>query len=186
MRACVIFVAVLLLAGVSGAAASEPTPRWSGFYVGGSLGYSFADVTVDDFASVSGNQVSFNRAVEFSSFEPDGLSGGFHAGYNVQFGNLVFGGEASVSFLDGDTSRLPTNFDPTNNALDDRLFVELGTLAQLSLRGGIVTSGALIYAKVGAAWASVETRGLDEFGTLIEVTSDKTWHTGFVLGGVGP
>lgn len=56
---------------------------WSGFYVGGSLG--FADV--DDDAAVFGDGF-------------DGLTYGVHAGYDYDFGSFVLGGELEISGFD--------------------------------------------------------------------------------------
>jgi len=54
---------------------------WTGFYVGGSLGY--ADVTE-----------------EGAAFDDNGTTYGVHAGYDYDFGNFVVGGELELSGFD--------------------------------------------------------------------------------------
>lgn len=54
---------------------------WTGFYVGGSLGYA-------DASEVS------------AAFDDDGLTYGVHAGYDYDFGSFVLGGELEFSGFD--------------------------------------------------------------------------------------
>lgn len=58
-----------------------PGNDWSGFYVGGSLGYANANEDTD-------------------AFDADGLTYGVHAGYDYDFGNFVLGGELEASGFD--------------------------------------------------------------------------------------
>ncbi|WP_076658252.1 outer membrane protein [Yoonia rosea] len=56
---------------------------WTGFYVGGQLGYGKLDPSVDTDPS-----------------EPDGVIYGVHAGYNYDFGSIVLGGEVDYDLTD--------------------------------------------------------------------------------------
>jgi outer membrane immunogenic protein len=91
----------LMLAGVSAHAADMPYVEpmaasvaeargWTGFYVGGNVGYVDADV-------------DFNGPVA-SDLDDDGFIGGVQAGYNWQFNNIVLGLEADIQFADIDQS----------------------------------------------------------------------------------
>lgn len=55
---------------------------WSGFYLGGQLGYGWGDAEVTGVGSVDG----------------DGFLGGGHVGYNFALGNVVLGVEADYDF----------------------------------------------------------------------------------------
>jgi outer membrane immunogenic protein len=59
------------------AAVPLPLYNWSGFYVGGNLGYQWGEAT--------------NLGAD-----PNGFSGGVQAGYNWQTGQFVFGGESDI------------------------------------------------------------------------------------------
>jgi hypothetical protein len=67
---------------------------WTGFYVGGQLGYG---------------QLDANTATTPS--EPDGVIYGVHAGYNYDFGSIVLGGEVDYDLTD-------ISFDAPNSDLD--------------------------------------------------------------------
>jgi outer membrane immunogenic protein len=100
-----------LVAGIasSGVASAED---WSGFYVGGDLGYSSGDAsskvdlsgqwTIESTALQSGV-----RNLWSTDLEPDGTSFGVHAGINHQLSNnVVFGGEVGYEYMDVSASRL--------------------------------------------------------------------------------
>src|SRR4051794_28872212 len=59
------------------AAAPVPLYNWSGFYVGGNVGYQSGEAT--------------NLGAD-----PNGIAGGVQAGYNWQTGQFVFGGETDI------------------------------------------------------------------------------------------
>jgi len=83
MRCLVLAAAVTILA--SGAHADEP---WSGFYVGGNLGYGKAHANAD-FAVLGVPALS-------GSEDLSGAVYGAQAGYNAQFGKAVIGIEADI------------------------------------------------------------------------------------------
>lgn len=67
---------------------------WTGFYVGGSLGYA----DVGDDAATFGDQF-------------DGLTYGVHAGYDYDFGTFVLGGELELSGFDVVDNNTATEID---------------------------------------------------------------------------
>ncbi len=56
---------------------------WTGFYVGGQLGYGQLDANIDTTPT-----------------DPDGALYGVHAGYNYDFGSIVLGGEVDYDLTD--------------------------------------------------------------------------------------
>jgi outer membrane immunogenic protein len=69
---------------------------WEGFYVGGHIGYGWS--TVDYLFPVD---TYYNLIADIGkpfSVAPDGVLGGFHVGYNWQYGNWVIGIEGSYDF----------------------------------------------------------------------------------------
>lgn len=67
---------------------------WTGFYVGGSLGYA----DVDDDAGTFGDEF-------------DGLTYGAHAGYDYDFGSFVLGSELEISGFDVADNNTATEID---------------------------------------------------------------------------
>ena len=110
--------------------------RWTGFYLGGALGYGFGE------GSASGDIGSF-------SFDQSGLLGALYAGYNWQIGRSVFGVEADIGTGDFGTS-------DDNNALGN-LQASLNAIGSLRARYGfLLTPALLLYGTAGAAWADMD------------------------------
>ena len=60
--------------------------NWSGFYLGGNIGYGWGQNPITDI-----NDGAFAPGVGYGSFDPEGFLGGFHAGANWQTGRVVVG-----------------------------------------------------------------------------------------------
>jgi outer membrane immunogenic protein len=71
---------------------AKPTPvhQWTGFYIGGNLGYGVAGLTDNTPLAVTSNMT--------------GIVGGVQAGYNYQLDSIVFGVEADIQASDQSTS----------------------------------------------------------------------------------
>lgn len=116
---------------------SVPPPGWAGVYGGGSLGYGGA-----------------------SGPDPDleALSYGVHAGYDVQVGGVILGGEIDLAGLD--VSQEVTG-------------IELDSIARAKLRLGYDTGRVLPYGVVGLAQVATSgTTEVEEGGTLYGVGLD--------------
>ena len=112
---------------------------WTGFYVGGHLGYGWGsnDWTAPSWAAGS------------VSTDFDGFVGGGQLGFNYQMGNIVLGlqGDISGANLEG------TVYDIYGNGLKN----EATWLASVTARLGFTADRALFYIKGGAAWTDVES-----------------------------
>lgn len=107
---------VCLLAAVlsiSVATAAWAQDRWTGFYVGGNIGGAFG---TSDVTTGPSNDTYFDpdnlpvvAGAGKGSISTTGFTGGGQAGYNMQSGNLVFGGEVGFGVLDLDGSRTAAN-----------------------------------------------------------------------------
>ncbi len=140
---------------------------WTGFYVGGQLGWAGSHLSV----SGENEGTAFNGSQSLNSY----LLGGF-AGYDYQIGSLVVGieadanartssktGEASFNWYYG-----PVTWK-SESTWDASLRLRLGLLA---------TNQTLIYATGGFAWANYKFRLNDAEGLL---TENKT-RTGWTIG----
>lgn len=90
------------------APAPPPCPTWTGFYIGGDVGYKHVDANLDLdlFASwdTVGNEEDraeiMNQAP--SNLESDTFEAGGFLGYNAQIGSFVIGGEVSGNYVGAD------------------------------------------------------------------------------------
>jgi outer membrane immunogenic protein len=123
-----------VVAPVPGAA---PTAfSWTGFYVGGDFGGSFASTSI---ASATTGWAS-------RSLSPAGVMGGAYAGYNYQVSpNFVLGLEGDFQGNHSTANFYYPTFDVSPN-------VQQNWVASLNGRLGIAYDRALFYAIGGAAW----------------------------------
>ena len=164
--------AIAAAATLSGTAfAAEPAPippppvpifTWTGLYVGGQIGYAWGR----DPVTWSGISNDDELAGGTFSQTPQGVIGGAHVGYNLQYNRwLVLGIEGSV---DG-TSFSHTLAVPVNDVFVDTpgsIRARSEGNVQGSVRGriGIAFDRALIYGTGGVALAGFNTTIVDTTG----------------------
>ncbi len=113
---------------------------WTGFYLGGQIGYVDADLSNDDFVALFGVPV----------LNASGGLFGVHAGYMHDFGTLVLGVEADYDHIDLD-------FRAGAIGANEFTAATLDWIARLKLRVGVDLGNTLLYATGGVAWAQVDT-----------------------------
>lgn len=150
---------------------APPPFSWTGFYMGGNIGYGLGGgdgVGVTDAAGYQGSAGKLNT---------DGVFGGAQFGYNYQMGRVVLGVEADIQASD----------------LNDKLVgvTPTGSLAAASsdinyfgtIRGrlGLTNGPALFYATAGWAWADVDYK----FAALPPGVAmvDTSFKSGYTVGG---
>ena len=111
--------------------------RWTGFYLGGTLGYGWGEGrTAGDIGNLP--------------FDQSGMLGTVHAGYNWQMGMAVVGVEADIGTGDLAASEV------TGAGI---LKTDLNAMGSLRARAGILATPALLlYATGGLAWADFDFR----------------------------
>jgi outer membrane immunogenic protein len=140
---------------------AAPVWSWTGLYIGGHLGGSWADET------------AFYPALAVSNgLDPSGFIGGGQIGYNWQFHpNWLVGIEGDFSATNADASRIT---GVTTTAVDHNWY---GTLAG---RLGYTQGQWMIYGKGGGAWMDADYR------TTIGAASSTVGDTrGGWMAGVG-
>ncbi len=140
-----------------------PAFTWSGFYVGGQVGYGWSTVKGTEFDVLG-------AVVARTTVKPTGFFGGLHAGYNAQTGSLVYGLE-----VDGDLSGVEKNSFATIGVKADESW-----RASARLRLGFAFDRALIYGTGGLAAASTSYTITDGAGTFARA---KDTQIGWTLGG---
>jgi outer membrane immunogenic protein len=105
---------------------------WTGFYIGGHVGYGWAD---KGWGDAFGLNLSHNA---------DGILGGGQAGFNYQVGQFVFGVEGDVTGtgMKGGAAALGSTFD-----------TKVDWTSTLTGRAGLAFDRWLVYGKGGVAWA---------------------------------
>jgi outer membrane immunogenic protein len=148
------FVALAMLSDAAVAADNFPYGAvtrsggymWQGPYVGANLGYQWSGINKNPAG-------------------PSGIAGGVQAGYNVQYGQFVFGGETDLQVTGADDTFAPWKFSNP----------WFGTLRA---RAGLAMSSVLFYGTVGLAYGTLNMKN-----TLTSVSESHT-STGWA-GGVG-
>jgi len=138
--------------------AAAPVFTWTGFYVGANAGYHFSgDNDFDRTAATGfGAGVLANTIPLGFESDRDGFIGGVQAGYNFQFGSVVFGVEADIQYTDveSDTTIFSNPgglfFPSTSTATS-----ELDYLGTVRARLGFAFDRALVYATGGLAYGDV-------------------------------
>jgi outer membrane immunogenic protein len=125
---------------------AEPvTTDWSGFYIGGHLGYGWANMSGCFECGDADSEL------EAEDLDLEGIVGGLHAGYNVQMDSIVLGIEADVSFADmSDSEGVP---DPDES---EEQSADVDLLASVRARLGIALDDVLVYATAGIAIPDAE------------------------------
>jgi outer membrane immunogenic protein len=179
---------------------------WTGFYIGGNLGYSFGRGDTDFTETTSGTSssqvfrtngptavgppavVTLPAVTAGGSSRADinGVIGGGQIGYNWQNGSMVFGIEADLDATGerGDTTNCLTAGCPAGGIFGSASY-KLPWLATLRGRVGVtVTPSVLLYATGGVAAAEVDgtfVGGLSG-GPVATVTTNPL-KAGFAVGG---
>jgi outer membrane immunogenic protein len=154
-------LAVAALATVSTAAIaadySPPPPPeelrpsiWSGFYIGGNLGYAFGG---DDEVSISSNREG--TVSDIDKLELQGIFGGGQIGYNAQWDAVVIGAVADIEAADINDD-FTKDFTIEGNDDQVRAKANIDVWGTLRARLGFAFDSVLFYATGGLAWANVD------------------------------
>jgi len=130
---------------------------WTGFYIGGHVGYGWGKTKLNNFFDPLNPGTTYPGSD--ASYDTDGFLAGGQIGYNWQTGNLVLGLEADASWTDikGSGSNDPLTVGgpiPLGSCLDfeGSCTTKIEALGTITGRLGFAADRALFYAKGGAAW----------------------------------
>jgi outer membrane immunogenic protein len=152
---------------------------WSGFYIGGNLGYAFGG---SDEVSVTSDVEGTVKGID--DLELHGIFGGGQVGYNAQWDALVIGAIADIEASDIHDD-FKKNFVIEGNDDQVRASAKIDVWGTLRARLGVAFDSVLIYGTGGLAWANVDyDLRADNFttGGSGRIDSSKT-RVGYTVGG---
>ena len=144
-----------------------PVSNWSGFYIGGNLGYGWGDGN-SDFSFLP-TPVDFNVNNATLGARSTGVTGGAQLGYNWQIGSLVTGLEADIqgSSINGSaraTSIIASTGAPDPNGSFLTSEHKLSWFGTVRGRLGVtVTPDLLLYGTGGLAYGHVDASANSQF-----------------------
>ena len=165
--------------------APPPPPavfNWSGFYVGGHVGYGWGDADIAEFAFYQKHKKVLLPA---RSIDADGFLGGVQGGWNYQFGPFVLGAELDFSWSDvkGDVT---SAIVASNGSGSTSLSSNATWISTAAARFGYAWDGFLVYGKIGAAWAQFDYDNNIAFtidrNTTVGNTSASEVRSGWIVG----
>lgn len=167
---------------------------WTGFYVGGNLGYAnaYSGSKIALGGDWGGESQAYQQYFINNSQDkqnPSGGSFGFQAGYDYQFeNNLLIGVEIDYSELDIDESRQTSLLDdgggPADVAFSNK--VEVNHSFSIRPKLGYAFGNTVAFITAGAAWTSVdfssaainEFRNYDRLGKKSKTLTSLIWGVG--------
>lgn len=156
---------------------TEQVYNWTGFYIGGNVGYGWSQVKHEDLVPGFGGFWTSGTVSPLGptqTIKPEGAVYGGQIGYNWQSANWVFGLEGQ--FNGADLKRTDTSiFFPVT----DRLSAKIDSFATVTGRVGYAFNNWLPYIKGGYAGANLKTTNFDIFGNHLD---NSTWRSGYVVG----
>jgi len=148
-----------------------PAYSWSGFYIGGHVGYGIAAAST-----------SVNDDVNLEGMTTEGAQGalfGVQGGYNYQLGNAVVGIEGDWSDANLKSSNTLTAGPFTYTASE-----KVKWLASVRGRAGLAFDRTFLYGTAGAAWARADFSATDSpVGPAFQTLSESRTVNGMVYGG---
>src|ERR1700742_1645016 len=182
-RQLLISVSILALSAVEASAADMVMPvkaaplvaatNWTGFYVGGHVGYAWGKS--DPFF---GGKFLDRGAIASQSL--GGITGGGQVGFNWQFNDrLVAGIETDLSYLHANQNSLVTYTGaPLVQTQVSTAYHWFGTTR--GRLGYLVTGATMIYATGGLAYARIDHSAVVQTNPTVSETSTRT---GWTVGG---
>ena len=148
----------------------QQTYNWSGFYLGGQIGYGWSHSTTGAISFYDAGPV-FNSSIPGIGINGSGLLGGIEAGYNWQTGHMLFGVEGDVSAAD-----IKGGYTDTGNNFT--LDSTINSLSTLRVRIGLPMDRVLLFASGGLAVAGVKASLHDTYtGNVPPVLNTSSSNT---------
>lgn len=143
---------------------------WTGFYVGGNIGYGWGENTDPSLSLVNPGNAGFitsflttglpgfSSGNQYPNLNPDGVFGGLQAGYDRQFGTWVLGMVADIQAADFRDRRAVTTSALTTGAnSDETLAAKITWFGTVRGKAGVAMGDWLAYGTGGLAYGNTES-----------------------------
>ncbi len=142
--------------------------NWSGFYIGGNIGYGWGEVESNNIAGFG------------VTAKPDGFFGGGQIGWNWQAPGSpwVWGVE-----VDSQWANIEEDVTAVGGGVVANAFTELNYFGTARLRLGYAWDRAMLYATGGLAWGHNEIGASVAAGPFLAGASSANTHVGWTVGG---
>jgi outer membrane immunogenic protein len=131
--------------------------NWTGFYVGGHVGWGWQNATASLVSVPPGSPLPAGTLI---SSDSNGFLGGGQVGWNWQTGQLVFGLEGDFSWTGQSTATTVTSTVPVAGTTVTGA-TKYNWFATGTARVGVASSNWLAYVKGGVAFADLDFTGSD-------------------------
>jgi outer membrane immunogenic protein len=177
------------------APAPVPVYSWAGWYVGVNAGGAWGNFDPSSFMPfcigatcvIAPDVNIYNSTVSSQSIKPSGFTGGFQAGYNWQWNNIVAGVEGDIEAFDLKGSSTVTGcFLPAPCGIPFTASSSASTTWLATTRGrlGFANNNWLFYGTGGAAFTTLKGNfGITDALGHFESASVSATKTGFTAGG---
>lgn len=136
---------------------------WSGFYVGGNVGYGWGENADPGISAISPTVPGipsflttglpgFVSGNLYPNLNPNGVFGGLQFGCDRQFGRWVFGAVADIQAADFHASRLVATPAVTGANVDESLSAKIDWFGTLRGKAGYAVNDWLLYGTGGLAY----------------------------------
>ncbi|HWV51133.1 outer membrane protein [Pseudorhodoplanes sp.] len=156
---------------------AAPAYSWTGFYIGGHVGYGWGEAAATPTGIVGLIADPFR-------FNTNGFMGGATVGYNYQYGNIVIGTEGEIAWSDIDGSGGGNLLFGLGGSTLTGTYQNKWN-ANVSTRIGVAFNTVLVYGKAGVAWANNDysvTASIPAAPFAYASTISET-ETGWIVGG---
>lgn len=124
---------------------------WTGFYVGGNLGWGHSEGEFNDHDKIFSDKHGFDN-------EDNAFVGGVQSGYNLQCGNVVFGFESDINWVGFDDNNRNDGHRYEYDGDDFRHRRTLDWFGTVRGRIGWTNDRVMVYATGGLAYGEPEHR----------------------------
>ena len=166
-----------------------PATTWDGFYTGAFAGWGWSNDDAKTTGTTSFQNLGPTIIPNSLSLSQRGFTGGITAGYNKQSGNIVYGLEGDLAYLDFDETKSSTGVAVLGTRLETQVQHELQFFGTLRGRLGYsLNERFMVFATGGLAFGQVNYKtsvnGVDA-PNLNWSGDDKGLKFGWTLGGGG-
>ena len=156
-------------------------PLFTGFYIGGHLGFASRENTFTDVVNpLAGTAYITVLGTDRFTASRSGVVGGLQTGYNWRFGNIIAGLEADAGYFGGNSRRASSVPAALGEVIGE---IHGGAYGSLRGRLGVAAGQFMVFLTGGLIGAETGARVTDAFAPTTLFTNRAGVRAGWTLGG---